>query len=74
MTKLKKDDLMSTLNIDLNALMQIMFQDSHFINCKHIIFTSNVIIVLTNQLGKKPAANKLEKFIAEKAELKIREL
>lgn len=32
-SKLKKDELMGSLNIDLNALMQIMFQDSHFINC-----------------------------------------
>jgi len=36
-----------------------MFSDRHFVNC------------LISQLGKKQAANKLEKFIAERLQEKV---
>ena len=31
-SKMKKDELLGPLNLDLNQLMQIMFQDKHFLN------------------------------------------
>ena len=39
-----------------------MFSDRHFVNC------------LISQLGKKQAANKLEKFIAERLQEKVQSM
>ena len=58
-------------SMDLNALIQIMFQDRHFINGKRYHYH---YIVLTGQLAKKQAANKLEKFIAEQLQEKVKSM
>ena len=50
-----------------------MFNDKHFLNSKNT-FNKYICIVLANLLGKKPAANKLEKFIAERVQDKVKEL
>ncbi|CDW86365.1 UNKNOWN [Stylonychia lemnae] len=61
--KFKSDPQMSQVyNLDLNALVQIMFQDRHFTN------------LLTIELAKKQGANKLEKFIAEKLQDKLKSM
>lgn len=48
-----------------------MFSDKHFVNCKVLSFNG---LGLISQLAKKQAANKLEKFIAERIEEKIESL
>lgn len=56
---MKKDELFRDLTIDLGAIVQMMMSDRHFMN------------ILASYLAKKPPANKLEKFIAEKLEVKV---
>jgi hypothetical protein len=43
-------------------MIQLLFADRHFVNC------------LVNQLSKKQAANKLEKFMSEKLQDKVRSM
>jgi hypothetical protein len=56
---MKKEDAFRDLNIDTGSLAQLMMKDRHFVN------------ILSTYLAKKPPANKLEKFIAEKLEVKV---
>ena len=57
-------------NMDANSMIQVMFQDRHFTNCKyHYPFIFHLVLVV--QLQKKQGANKLEKFIADKLEEKV---
>eukprot|EP00347_Sterkiella_histriomuscorum_P006885 403351065 len=61
--KFKQDSQMTrNFNLDLNFLIQIMFTDKHFLN------------LLTAKLAKNQAANKLEKFLADKIQEKLKEM
>lgn len=67
--KIKTDENLQNLNLDLNSVIHMMFNDKHFLNSKEYIFRmlmNAFDLVLANQLSKKLAANKLEKFIAER--------
>jgi len=56
----KHDESMQAYNLDVGYMVQLLFQDRHFTN------------LLIQQLGRKQSANKLEKFIAEKLQEKLK--
>ena len=62
------------LSIDLNSMIHSLFNDKHFINSKFCSSPLLYKIVLANLLTKKPSANKVEKFLAERIDSKITEM